>query len=161
MDKFQTGEGRRRGFTLVELLVVIAIIGVLVAMLLPAVQAVREMGRRTQCKNNLRQLGVAALAHVEKQGYFPSSGWGYGWVGDPDMGFGAKQPGGWIYNVLPYLGFDNIHDIGADMNWNNKYNALGVQQAAVLPIDDMSHAPQSDRLSRDYRRRTPSRAPRL
>ena len=125
---------RRRGFTLVEVLVVIAIIGVLVAMLLPAVQAAREMGRRTQCKNNLKQIGVAAQSHVEKQGYFPSSGWGYDWTGDPDMGFGAKQPGGWIYNILPYLGFDAIHDIGAGMTWTAKCNALATQQAAVMPM---------------------------
>ena len=125
---------RRRGFTLVELLVVISIIGVLVALLLPAVQAAREMGRRTQCKNNLKQLGIAAQAHVEKQGYFPSGGWGWMWVGDPDMGFGAKQPGGWLYNLLPYLGFDSIHDIGAGMSWNDKFNALAAQDSAVLPM---------------------------
>ncbi len=62
-------------------------------------------------------------AHVDKHGCYPSSGWGSGWVGDADMGFGAKQPGGWIYNLLPYLGFDAIHDIGAGMTLGNKISA--------------------------------------
>ena len=63
-------------FTLIELLVVITIIGMLVGLLLPAVQMVRESGRRTVCLNNLRQFGVAAQSHLTTQGYFPSSGWG-------------------------------------------------------------------------------------
>ena len=64
----------RRGFTLVELLVVIAIIGVLVALLLPAVQAAREAGRRTQCRNNLKNIGLAVLNFENSQGQFPTGG---------------------------------------------------------------------------------------
>jgi len=63
----------RNGFTLVELLVVIAIIGILVAMLLPAVQAAREAARRTGCANNLKNLGLAALNHHDVQKHFPVS----------------------------------------------------------------------------------------
>jgi prepilin-type N-terminal cleavage/methylation domain-containing protein len=93
----------RRGFTLVELLVVIAIIGILVALLLPAIQAAREAARRSQCMNNLKQLGLACQLHVDTYKFLPSSGWDDWWVGCPDMGSGARQPGNWTYALLPYI----------------------------------------------------------
>ncbi len=100
------------GFTLVELLVVITIIGILISLLLPAVQSAREAARRAQCANNLKQLGLAALSHHEAQRHFPATGWGGRWVGDPDRGFGLMQPGGWVYNVLPYIEQTALHDLG-------------------------------------------------
>ncbi len=133
---------RRTGFTLVELLVVITIIGILIALLLPAVQGAREAARRVTCKNSLKQIGIGSLAHVEALGHYPSSGWGYKWTGDPDMGFGHHQPGGWAYNLLPYIGLNNIHDIGAGLPGpkpgGEKYEALKEQKTAVIP---MLHCP--------------------
>ncbi len=102
-----------RGFTLVELLVVITIIGILIALLLPAVQAAREAARRMQCTNNLKQLALGCLTHESMTGRFPTGGWGYGWTGDADRGNDWRQPGGWLYNVLPYIEQQSLHDMGA------------------------------------------------
>jgi prepilin-type N-terminal cleavage/methylation domain-containing protein/prepilin-type processing-associated H-X9-DG protein len=106
----------RMGFTLVELLVVITIIGILIALLLPAVQAAREAARRTQCTNNLKQLALGMLDHEHEVGYFPTGGWGWMWVGDPDRGTGREQPGGWFYNILPYIEQFPLYQLGSDSN---------------------------------------------
>ena len=92
----------RRGFTIVELLVIIAVAGILLSLLLPAVQNARSTARRTQCKNNLRQHGIAIQNHISSHGFIPSGGWGAQWLGMSDRGSGRNQPGGWIYSLLPY-----------------------------------------------------------
>ena len=103
---------RRRGFTIVELLVVIAIIGILVALLLPAVQAAREAARKMQCQNNLKQLALGVINGEQTYRKYPSNGWGWQWVADPDRGYGVKQPGGWIYQVLPFVEEATLQDMG-------------------------------------------------
>lgn len=103
---------RRAGFTLVELLVVIAIVGVLVALLLPAVQSARETARRTECANHLKQIAIASQNHAATHGHFPTGGWGYRWVGDAAAGYGERQPGSWAYNLLEFTEHHPFRELG-------------------------------------------------
>jgi prepilin-type processing-associated H-X9-DG protein len=94
------------------LLVVIVIISVLVGLLLPGVQAAREAARRSQCLNHVLQIATGVLQHQSAKGFFPSAGWGYSWVGDPDRSSGRTQPGSWIYSTLPYVEQDAVWRLG-------------------------------------------------
>ncbi len=105
---------RRAAFSLVELLTVIAIIAVLVGLLLPAVQSARESSRRSSCANNLKQLALGCLSYDSSQGHFPSGGWGFQWTGDPDAGFGQPQPGGWSYQILPFIERNDLFNMGTN-----------------------------------------------
>jgi len=88
---------RRRGFTLIELLVVIAIIAVLVALLLPAVQQARESARRSQCRNNLKQIGLALANYEGSNSVFP-----YNYGGNQQYNQNGNGTS-WITMVLPYI----------------------------------------------------------
>lgn len=110
-----TRRAHRGAFTLIELLVVIAIIAVLIALLLPAVQQAREAARRTQCRNNLKQMGLAFHNHESTWKFFPTGGWGRMWYADPNRGHDEKQPGGWMYNVLDYMEQTGLRNIGVGL----------------------------------------------
>jgi prepilin-type N-terminal cleavage/methylation domain-containing protein len=123
-------------FTLVELLVVITIIGILIALLLPAVQAAREAARRVQCQNQVKQMALAVLAFEEIERRFPSGGWDYSWTADPDRGGDKEQPGGWFYCILPQLEQLAVHQLGSDGdrdNWSARQLA-GAAQRIQTPL---------------------------
>jgi len=127
---------KRRGFTLVELLVVIAIIGVLVSLLLPAVQAAREAARRAQCNNNLKQIGIGWLNHEVSHKFLPGAGWSPWVVGDADMGVGVRQPGGWMYQILPFIEQHGLYELPGDgkadiVSTQQKQGALELQRRPV------------------------------
>lgn len=135
------GFGRKRvsaAFTLVELLVVIAIIGILVALLLPAIQAARESARRTQCTNNLKQMGLGFLNHESTHNFLPSNGWGCAWVGDPDRGAGRKQPGGFVFTLLPYMELNTTYDLGAGTAITSQDRAKANAQRLTTPQADFN-----------------------
>jgi prepilin-type N-terminal cleavage/methylation domain-containing protein/prepilin-type processing-associated H-X9-DG protein len=102
---------RRRAFTLVELLVVIAIIGILVALLLPAVQAAREASRRSQCNNNMKQVGIAAQHYHDAIRNFPSAGLNYGAVqGAPVLAYNNIMNTSGFVLLLPYMELSTFYD---------------------------------------------------
>jgi len=111
---------RKRGFTLVELLVVIAIIGILISMLLPAVQQVREAARRTTCMNQVRQLALATLNFESAHMRFPTAGMGGegfypgGWFG-PTQG---QENGSWTFQILPFMEQNNLEQVRSGCGWN-------------------------------------------
>jgi prepilin-type N-terminal cleavage/methylation domain-containing protein len=106
-----------RGFTLVELLVVIAIIGILIALLLPAVQAARESARRMQCVNHLKQIALASHVFSDRNKSFPTGGlvpWPEVTMANGQIAGPEKQAMGWAFQVLPFLEQDAIYRLPAD-----------------------------------------------
>ena len=123
----------RRAFTLVELLVVIAIIGVLVGLVLPAVQKIREAASRMKCSNNLKQLALACHSYNDVHGSFPPGGLvlpnGPGW-GNLDW---ASNKGTWLVHSLPFMEQDNLFNQIPNLNLPH-FDSIGTaEQAGVLP----------------------------
>src|SRR4051812_45546410 len=106
----------RPAFTLVELLVVIAIIGVLVALLLPAIQAARESARRMQCQNNLRPIGLAIHNSADVKGFLPTTGNNgtIRWNNGTPTGANRRpfQEAGVFFQILPYIEQQNLYSSG-------------------------------------------------
>jgi prepilin-type N-terminal cleavage/methylation domain-containing protein len=126
MDRQTTGYGRvrrRRGFTLIELLVVIAIIAVLIALLLPAVQSAREAGRRAQCVNNLKQIGLALHNYVSTNNTFPP-------VTILPRGM-TSQPWSGLARLLPHLEQANLYNM---INWNSQFQFTSSPTLAMIRV---------------------------
>lgn len=133
---------KKSGFTLIELLVVVGITGVFVAMLFPAIQTARETARRMQCSDQLKQMATAFANHASAHGHYPTGGWHWRWTGDPDCGYGKGQPGGWIYNILPYIDQGSLRNLGSGLSYygsgTNKKSLLTQLITTSLP---MFHCP--------------------
>src|SRR5262249_6298432 len=129
-----------KGFTLIELLVVIAIIGVLIALLLPAVQKVREAANRTKCMNNLKQLGLALHNYHDTNKYFPQGGRMFlqdnNWTSYYDKG-------SWHTRILPYMEQDNLYKAIPNWDYFNFNNLADPFNDSVLAIGNVS-APPAD-----------------
>jgi len=132
-------EPAKHGFTLVELLVVIAIIGILVALLLPAIQSAREAARRTQCKNNLKNIGLAFQGFHDTYKYFPLGGtesWTkfdlYFTAGKPN---GPREQGiGWPYQILAFIEEQNAQANAAGVYQVGQNKAMAAIQANPVTI---------------------------
>ncbi|EDL61911.1 DUF1559 domain-containing protein [Gimesia maris] len=115
----------RNGFTLIELLVVIAIIAILIALLLPAVQQAREAARRTQCKNNLKQIGLAFHNFHDVHDQLPNGARDGAGSSFACCNATEREGWSWLYHILPYMEQSNVYDLGTDDDPVGTYPLVG------------------------------------
>ncbi len=116
--------GFRDGMTILELTTVLCVLCLLIQLLLPAVQSAREAARRLQCATHLKQMGLASMVHHDLWGRFPSGGWHFHWIGEPERGTDQDQPGSWVYNLLDYLGQSDLRRMGRDQVGVDRMEAI-------------------------------------
>ena len=134
---------RRLGFTLVELLVVIAIIGILIGLLLPAINAARESGRRAACLNNIKQLGLALNNHLSTLGHFPPgmavtpnyasqyASREYSIWNEATQTGPSNNGASWMLYILPFMEYHDIYD-----HWDFQHSVLVNQALAQTDIKE-------------------------
>lgn len=134
------GSGRP-GLTLIELVVVIAVVSGVVALAVPAVQSARASAREVTCKNNLRQLGLASQSHQSAHGHFPIGGLGASWMGIDRLGFGIRQPGGWLFNLLPYIEQTELRERFVTLPSSSLVADLSLTMPQIMVCPDQSREP--------------------
>ena len=143
----RVGSKRTPGFTLIELLVVIAIIAILIGLLLPAVQKVREAAARTQCLNNLKQMTLAVHGFNDSNGLVPPSRTASG--GFPALGVPANAYHGWAVWLLPFIEQDNVYKMyDTKLHFGHDNNRTAIQQQ--IKVFNCPSTPNGTRVSPDF-----------